>query len=345
MKLTGARIQSFVAGYVAKPDPKLRAVLVYGPDTGLVRERAAALGAAVSPDLEDPFRVASLTSQALAGDPARLHDEMAAISFSGGRRLVRVRDAADSLGALFAEFLKDPAPGDSVAVVEAGDLAGRSALRRAFESAANAVAVPCYADSARELGELVSQVLTSHQITASAEARDYLVGHLGADRGLSRAELEKLALYAGDGGRVGLDDAVACVGDSAAVTVEDAIFAAADGDTAALERALTRAFQEGESAVGIVRAAMRHFDRLHVAGVRIAAGTAPDEALRALRPPIFFKHQDRFLGELRQWPPRRALAALNLLLEAERQCKRTGFPDHTICSEVLLRLARGVRRR
>ena len=43
MKLTGARIQSFVAGYVARPDPKLRAVLVYGPDTGLVRERAAAI--------------------------------------------------------------------------------------------------------------------------------------------------------------------------------------------------------------------------------------------------------------------------------------------------------------
>ena len=63
--------------------------------------------------------------------------------------------------------------------------------------------------------------------------------------------------------------------------------------------------------------------------------------LRSLRPPIFFKHQDRFLAELRQWPPRRALAALGLLLEAERQCKRTGFPDHTLCSEVLLRLARG----
>lgn len=343
MKLTGARIQSFVSGYVAQPDPKLRAILLYGPDTGLVRERAAALGAAISPDLEDPFRVASMSTQALAGDPSRLHDEMAAMSLTGGRRLVRVRDAADSLGALFAEFLKAPAPGDSVAVVESGDLAGRSTLRRAFESAANAAAVPCYADTAKELGELVTSVLRSHHVAASAEARDYLVGHLGADRGLSRAELEKLALYAGDGGKVDLEDAVASVGDSAAITVEDAIFAAADGDAAALERALTRAFQEGESAIGIVRGAMRHFDRLHIAGAKIAAGLSPDEALRALR--IFFKHQDRFLAQLRNWGPRRAAAALNLLLDAERQCKRTGFPDHTICSEVLLRLARGVRRR
>lgn len=345
MKLTGQRIQSFVSGYIARPDDKIRAILLYGPDTGLVRERAAALGAAISRDLEDPFRVASLTNSALSGDPARLHDEMAAMSLTGGRRLVRVRDAADSLGALFAEFLISPAGGDSVAVVESGDLAGRSALRRAFEGAANAVAVPCYADTTKELGELVTSVLGSHQVAASAEARDYLIGHLGADRGLSRAELEKLALYAGDDGKVGLEDAIACVGDSAAITVEDSIFAAADGDTAALERALTRAFQDGESAIGIVRGTMRHFDRLHVAGVKIAAGLSPDEALRALRPPIFFKHQDRFLAELRHWPPRRAAAALTLLLDAERQCKRTGFPDHTICSEVLLRLARGVKRR
>ena len=104
-------------------------------------------------------------------------------------------------------------------------------------------------------------------------------------------------------------------------------------------------FGVGESAVAIVRAAMRHFERLHVTGLRIAAGSAPDEALRALRPPIFFKQQERFTATLRRWPPRRAALALRLLLEAEQQMKRTGFPDQTICGECLMRLARGARAR
>jgi DNA polymerase III subunit delta len=343
VKLTGSKVQGFVSGYIAKPDPKLRAILVYGPDAGLVRERAEALAKAVAPDLDDPFRVMTLPGSALAADPARLNDEMAALSFTGGRRLVRVKDAGDALGAPFAGLLDDPPAGDSVAIAEGGDLAARSALRRAFEGAKNAVAVPCYADGARDLAELVTSVLASHKVTAAADAREYLVSRLGSDRGLSRAELEKLALYAGDGGKIGLEDAIACVGDSAALSVDDAIFAAAEGDAAALERALQRAFQEGESPVGIVKAAMRHFEKLHLAGSRIAGGMSSEAALQSLRPPIFFKHQERFLGALRQWPPRRAAMALSVLLEAERQCKRTGFPDHAICSDALLRLARGAQ--
>jgi DNA polymerase-3 subunit delta len=186
-------------------------------------------------------------------------------------------------------------------------------------------------------------VLAGHKITTAPDARDYLVSRLGGDRGLSRAELEKLALYAGEGGRIGLEDAIACVGDSAALSVDDAVLAAADGDAPALERALQRAYQEGESAVGIVKAAMRHFEKLHLAGVRIAGGMSADAALQSLRPPVFFKLQERFLGELRQWPPRKAASALGVLLEAERQCKRTGFPDHAICSDALFRLARGAQ--
>ncbi|HYC13217.1 MAG TPA: DNA polymerase III subunit delta, partial [Stellaceae bacterium] len=61
MKLTGQRIEGFVTGFIAKPDPKVRAILVYGPDAGLVRERGEALAKAVAQDLDDPFRVAALT--------------------------------------------------------------------------------------------------------------------------------------------------------------------------------------------------------------------------------------------------------------------------------------------
>lgn len=343
MKLTGTRIQGFVSGYIAKPDPKLRAILVYGPDAGLVRERAESLAKAVAPDLADPFRVMTLPGSALDPEkhPARLYDEMAALSFTGGRRLVRIKDAGDALGAAFAGLLGDPPPGDSVAIAEAGDLAKRSALRRTFEGAKNAVAVPCYIDEPHAVADVVRSVLAERKVTATAEARDYLAGRLGSDRGVTRAELEKLALYAGEGGKVGLEDAIACVGDSAALSVDDAVFAAAEGDAPALERALQRAFQEGESAVSIVKAAMRHFEKLHLVGSRIAGGMSADDAMQSLR--IFFKHQERFLGALRQWPPRRAAMALGVLLEAERQCKTTGFPDRTMCSDALLRLVRGAQ--
>jgi DNA polymerase-3 subunit delta len=337
VKLPAARI----AGFLKAPDPAFRAALVFGPDGGLARERADQLARGVVPDPTDPFRVADLVAAALAGDPARLHDEAAAQSLIGGRRLVRVRDAGDASAAVFDRFLRDPPPGDSFVLVEGGDLAARSTLRKLFEASPVAAAIPCYADGPRELEQLVREVLGGRGIAVSSEAAAYLVANLGGDRQVSRQELEKLALYAGDGGKVGLDEATASVGDTAALTVDDAIFAAAEGDATALERALFRAFEEGEAPVSVLRAALRHVQRLHFAGCVMAGGAGVDEAVGRLRPPLFYKAQDRFKRQLRLWPPRRAALLLAALLEAERNTKRTGLPAETICRDALLRMARG----
>src|SRR5258708_10457978 len=58
---TDMEIKSHLADrFVARPPADLVAALVYGPDQGMVRERAAALARSVVADLNDPFRVAEL---------------------------------------------------------------------------------------------------------------------------------------------------------------------------------------------------------------------------------------------------------------------------------------------
>ena len=84
-----------VQGFLKHPDPTARAVLLYGPDGGMVRERARHLTQLIAEDPEDPFRVAELTGATLKEDPARLADEAAALCFTGGRRVIRVREAGE----------------------------------------------------------------------------------------------------------------------------------------------------------------------------------------------------------------------------------------------------------
>jgi DNA polymerase III subunit delta len=338
VKLAASQVESFLR----RPNPNIRAVLLYGPDAGLVRERADALGRTVSPDLRDPFRVADLAGAALAADPARLYDEAAQISLMGGQRLVRAREITDAQSAIFARFLADP-PGDGLVVVEAGDLPARGALRRSFDDAPSGVAIGCYPDSARDLAEVVRETLAAHRITASRDAIDFLVGHLGGDRLLTRAELEKLALYAGDGGRVELDDARLSIADSAALSLDDAVLAAAEGDAAALDRALSRVFQEGESAVTVIRATLRHLQRLHMLSIRVAGGAAVDSVLRGARPPIFFKQQDNFRKQLSLWREPQLRHQLDALADAEARIKTTGMPADTVCRAALFEIALAAR--
>src|SRR5215831_9381231 len=300
------------------------------------------LARTVCPDLKDPFRVAELTASALAADPARLADEAAQLSLTGGRRVVRVGGAGDALAKLFADFLKS-SPGDAFVIVEAGELPARAALRRVFEDAPHATAIGCYPDTPRDLAALIRETLAAHRVTASRDAGQFLVEHLGGDRLLTRSELEKLTLYAGYGGRIELDDARLSVSDTAALELDDAVMATADGDAPRLERVLGRVFQEGESPVTVIRALLRHLHRLQLLAARLGAGASLEEVLRTARPPVFFKQQDGFRRQLALWTEARLRPQLDRIMKAELRMKTTGLPAETICREAMLAVAQAAR--
>lgn len=309
--------------FVAHPPDEVRAVLVYGPDGGLVRERAERLAKHVVADLTDPFLVAELTGDQLKDDPARLADEAAAMALTGGRRVVRLRDVSDGHAKLFQGFLADP-PGDALVVVAAGDVKKSGALVKAFEKAAGAAAIACYGDDGRALDGLLHDRLRQDGIAIDPDAADFVLSQLGSDRAISRMEIEKLALYAGPKGHVGLAEAMAIVGDSAAMALDDCAYAAGDGDAKALDRALTRAYAAGTSPVAVLRALAGHLSALHRGAAALAAGGQPKAIAKAER--VFWKREGAYLRQIGAWRPGDAAEALGLVLDAEAASKRTGAP-------------------
>lgn len=336
MKLPAAQVAQFLKA----PPTSVAVALVYGPDEGLVRERTETLVRAILGGAgDDPFRLALLTADQVRQDPARLADEASAISLMGGRRVIRLRDAGDAVTKP-VQFLLEQPTGDSLTVIEAGSLDAKSSLRKLCESHGRSVAIACYADGPRELAETMRETFGRYRITLEREAQDYLLSQLGGDRMVTRQELEKLALQAGDGGRIGLEDAVAGIGNTSALAIDDVVYDAFDGKAGALDTRLDRLFLEGEAPVGILRACLRHAQRLHWVSVETSSGKSLDAALAGLRPPLFFKLADRFKAQAHILDAARTQRLLGLLLEAERQCKRTGYPDETICRHALLSIAR-----
>jgi len=335
MKLQGAAI----AGFVKRPDPRARAILVFGPDSGLVRERANILGRGVVADLNDPFRVADLTGKSIADDPARLSDEAAAMSLTGGRRLVRVREAEDSVAAAFSAFFKDPPPGDSLVIVESGDLATRSKLRAAFEAAEIGVAVPCYVEDERSLERIVDDLLRERGIKADPEVASFLARRLVGDRMVARSEVEKLSLMILGRDRLTIEDVEAGVGDASAQDPDEPGLAAADGDFAGLDRALGRLYGDDVSPVAILRTAQRHFQRLRTVAAMMGEGGSAESVIERLRPPVYFKLKGRLARQARKWPVPALNRALERLVEAEADVKRTGIPDRAVCARALFQIA------
>jgi DNA polymerase III subunit delta len=238
----------------------------------------------------------------------------------------------------------DDAPGDGFVVVEAGDLPSSSALRRTFDAASRAAAIGCYPETARERAALIRDVVKTHRITVSGDAGQYLTEHLGGDRLVVRAELEKLALYAGEGGRIEVHDAQILVGDSAALEIDDAVMAVAEGEAGRLDRVLGRIFQIGESPVSVIRALLRHLYRLHILAAQLAAGTTLAAIMRGARPPIFYKQEDHFRRQLALWSEAGLREEIDRVARAELHMKLTGFPAETICREAMLAVAQSATR-
>jgi len=327
--------------YVAKPPSGLVAALIFGPDQGLVRERAETLAKAIVPDLNDAFRVSELDDATLASDGARLADEAASISMLGGRRVVRVRGAGNALSKLFDSFLDDP-KGDALVVVEAGDLAKGASLRKVFEDAENAAAIACYADNDRDLADVVRNALKAERLSISAEGLDDAVSRLGSDRGVTRRELEKLALYVRGKERVTIEDVRAAMGDEAEARVEEVCDAAGEGDLKRLDLALSRLWAEDMSPIAILRIAMSHFQRLALAK---SQRDGIDSAMRRLRPPVHFMRTSSFKAQTSRWSEARLGDALDLLLETETLCKTTGVPAEAVCGRALFNIAAMARAR
>lgn len=346
MKLNARDAEAFCA----KPDPACPAVLIYGPDDGVVRERAQKIIEHILGSPPDKDRLTELSAADLKADSARLHDELAALSMFPGRRVVRLRESAEPVPRLAADVLKELAAGTLAAeaflLAEAGELPPRAALRKAFESDRQAAAIACYADTGRGLEHVLRDGLSVYGLKAAPDALDLLTAALGEDRGVTRQELLKLALYKGavngtpEDTTVAVGDVEACLiapGEAASAAIADAL---GSGDAATVDVLITRAFAAGTASVGLIRQITMHFQKLHALAERQGRPDDPAAAYNKLPGPrLHFSREPALRRHLRVWSAtslERALLALN---EAERQCKTTGLPDQAICHRTLLSLA------
>ena len=228
-----------VDAFVARPDPARPIVLVFGPDAGLVRERAEALVHASVDDPRDPFALVRLEGDALAAEPSRLVEEANTVPLFGGRRAVWVKAGGRNFAAAVEAVLATPPQR-----LPHRDRGRRSAPQRAaargLREGANAPPrSPAIADGERDLVRLIDDEMREAGLTIAPDARAALVSLIGGDRQASRSEIRKLALYAHGKDRVELDDVLAVVADASALAL-DAVVDAAFAGRAARHRGAVR---------------------------------------------------------------------------------------------------------
>ena len=327
MKVDARRLAAFLAA-----PGTCRVVLLHGEDEGLVRERSQALVRAVVGREDDPFRIAELDREQVG----RLAEEASALAMTGGRRVVRLREAGDGAATAVQAVLRSKA--EALVILEAPAL-GRGRLRTLLEASDEAAVIACYPEEGRALAGTVRDTLAGFGVEVEAEALSWVVTQLGADRGGIRLELDKLALYAGPGGRVDMAAAAASLGDGAALSFEDALDAACLGQVAVMDRALELALADGLAPISALRQLAGQLQRLLQARLLMEDGMTAAAAVGALRPPVFFRRAATLQAMVGLWSAGSILRLLDEVRQVELACKQTGARPDLLCRRLLAAVA------
>jgi len=314
-----------------------RAALVYGPDAGLVAERASALAETFAGKDKDATEFVRLDERDLADDPARIEIELRTVSMFAKRKVVRVtanpRLDVAALKALLEDLF------DGALIIEAGALRPDSALRKLFEGHPTAVAMASYVDEGSVL-DVIDAELGKAGLKIDSDTRAYLTTRLGADQALSRAEVAKLALFSAGNERVSAEDIDEIVGDSAEIAVENFVYEVSGGDAKEAVRQLARLDAAGTEPSIALAALGRHFALLHRIAAAQAAGASIDQVLRSQRPRPNFKRENALIADSRRLGAQRLLEAIPMIHDAVKWSRLNPDLNRALAERLVLALTR-----
>ena len=335
-----------VDGWLARPQAGVPIVLLYGPDRGLVSERANRFAEKSGIPLDDPFSVVKLDASELEKDAGRLLDEANTVPMFAGRRLLWVRNAqgqktlADDVKALCAT-----PPIETIVLIEGGDLKKGMALRAAVEGGKAAIALPCYADDARSVDSVMDDELRKANISIDAEARALLRGNLGGDRMATRGELAKLVVYALGQESITVDDVRALTGDVSAVSADEAVDAVLEGNLPAFDSAFSRQVLGSTQVYTVLSALQRQLQALQLMRAAMEReGKNAASAVASARPPIFFTRKRLVEQALERWNTRFLSQLLAQLHDTILQTRQRPDLAVAVAHRTLIQIALKARR-
>lgn len=304
---------------------KVRALLIYGPDAGLVDEYCDRAIEKLGIEKDNLF---ALDADDLATKQDAVFAESCTPSMFGGQKMVMISNAGESDFGIISELISHVGLSAFV-IVTAGELRAGGNLRTLFENGDGIAALACYNDDERALETLIRGELSAEsgikQITPDAMA--YMTTHLGGDRGITRGFLKKIAVYVSDKHIVELEDVEKCLPDTGAVDTDDYLYSLTAGHLPQTMMALDRLLYSGAEPNMLIRMLVSHFKKLLVA---VVDGQLPH---------LFWKVEDKFRTALKIWSEADIISVLTRLTELEAQLRTTGMPTEILLRDFSLKLA------
>jgi DNA polymerase-3 subunit delta len=307
---------------------KLKAVLIYGPDQGQVSLLVKKIINAIQGDVKN------LTFNEV--NDRRIKNFLTAQNLFGSKEILKINGCTASLHDDAKQSLLEDY--NNVPIFIAEDLAPSSSLRKFFESEPNLACIACYPDEEVDLRQLILQITSQAGKRVEREALEYLCSNLKGDRYLIEQELNKLMIYATSKADITLNDVEQVITPSVDSSADLMCYNFANFNSQGFFGELNKLYNDNISPIWVIRALVRFYSNLYLVKSNLSENIPIEVALKAAKPPIFFKYVPNFKKLVLQLPLPSISKALSILLEAESSCKMTGAYAENICEELIFKV-------
>ncbi len=333
-----------VDAVLSRIDPLRPVILLYGPDSGLVRERAQTYLKRALAGTDDPFGLIRLDGDELAGNPVRLIEEASTVALFGGRRVVSLRAGGKNIVPALEPVLASPPPTRSSSSRPATSRRARRCVRSANPRPGSPPS-PAMPTPTATWRASIDTMVAEAGLSIERDARTDLMALLGGDRLASRGEIAKLILYATGDTRITGAHVRAIVGDASNLALDDISDAALAGNGRDAASAFAKAMGEGIRPDAVLGATSRAAQGLHMLRLNVENGGSVERAIEGARPAIHFRRRPLVEAALRNWTAARLAVAFVTLDEALLAARRNAGLAPAIAERALLSLASAARRR
>ena len=316
--------------------------LIYGPNEGLIRENIDVVYKNFSKGTD--CEKININSKQLDDSISILNDEISTISLFSEKKFI----VLDSPKEKHVSIIEDTLSLDfknTCMVVKQGNLTKSSSIRKLYETSKDHFCLACYDDDIKALSLLLEKFQKEHNIKFDSDVKSFLLNNLSNDRMVIKNELEKILLsLSKDDQIVDIEKLRYILYDSSHTDLQQINNSILFGNIEKGSKSLEKLFNLGTNPIAILKSFNNYILRIRLTQVELSKGKQFDEAIKVLRPPVFWKEKSDFKRHCLMWPANVIENIIEEVLSSEIKCMTNNLIAKEQCEKTLLGISSTAKR-
>lgn len=322
-----------------KGQTEVKCILLYGPNTFVIKELYSQLCESLF-DENDVFTASEFIIKDIIKNSDNFFTEIGSLSFNGGRKYIRVNMENSESAEPIKKFLEGDFPGITL-LVRAANLSPRSSIRKTLEKSKDSLIVAFYEDDIASIKNFIKRQVKSREFIINDLGIDALISICGLERSNLADALERVMLFYefSEDKKLNENNIKEILFDTSQSQLSELCVNVCLGNTLLAKKNLAKLFLQGITPPQFISTLILHFQKLHIVSLSLMSGLSLNEAIKNLRPPIFFKEMNTFKAQTQRWNIYKTERALEILTESDFLTKTTPGMGKSIIGDIVIRLA------